>query len=61
MLKPLSFDRFLKSMAKIDTQSTIENQENSDDFFYIKDGNKYVRISLCAPVEKLEEAIRRIS
>lgn len=24
-------------------------------------GNKYVRISLCAPVEKLEEAIRRVS
>ncbi|HMS30414.1 MAG TPA: LytTR family DNA-binding domain-containing protein [Saprospiraceae bacterium] len=45
MLKPLSFDRFLKSMAKIDTQSTKENQENSDDFFYIKDGNKYVRIT----------------
>ena len=30
-------------------------------FIFGKNGERYVRISLCAPVEKLKEAARRIS
>jgi len=50
LLKPFSFDRFLKAVMKAKTllskTNTPENSENADEYFYIKSDNSIVKIRL---------------
>ena len=46
LAKPLSYDRFLKALKSIGTDTTIVSPMNiHTDTFYTKDGNKNVRIN----------------
>ena len=50
LLKPFSFDRFLKAVMKAKTLMSktgqIENIENTDEYFFIKSDNAIVKIKL---------------
>ena len=50
LLKPFSFDRFLKAVMKakslLSKTTQFDNAENADDYFYIKSDNSIVKIRL---------------
>src|SRR6478735_7078361 len=50
LLKPFSFDRFLKAVMKakslLSKTTQFDNTENADEYFYIKSDNSIVKIRL---------------
>lgn len=52
LIKPISFERFLKSVEKVaqrlsgNKAESLPQEEKTEDFIFVKDGTRYVRIDL---------------
>lgn len=46
LIKPIPFGRFLKSVEKVASRLSNSLQSEKDDFIFVKDGTKYVRVNL---------------
>ncbi|WP_420582577.1 LytR/AlgR family response regulator transcription factor [Reichenbachiella sp.] len=46
LLKPFSFERFVKAVSKVSSLQTIPDKEELDEDIFIKTGYEYLRISL---------------